>query len=151
MKVVNIKLIDGKRTPLIEEVPDDWRRCSVTGEYRPYEEFCDSAGNYARTNALEAYNMPFVEMQRTKAQIQTLIDDSTEYNSLCSELHKEKLREEFIQHSLTIKQLILKLQEYDQDKLVTITCDRDAAGFDFQEDEYLGVKFLSLNDIDVGY
>lgn len=151
MKVVNIKLIDGKRTPLIEEVPDDWCRCSITGEYRPYDEFCDSAGNYASTNALEAYHMPFDEMKKVKFEVHYLINYSSEYKNLYAELRKEKLREEFIKNSLTIKQLILKLQEYDQDKLVTITCNRDPAGFDFREDEYLGVKFLSLNDIDVGY
>ena len=151
MKVVNIKLIDGKRMPLIEEVPNDWRQCTVTGEYRPFEEFCDSDGKYVRTNALEAYHMPFDEMKKVKFEVHYLINYSSEYKNLYAELRKEKLREEFVKNSLTIKQLILKLQEYDQDKLVTITCNRDPAGFDFQEDEYLGVKFLSLNDIDVGY
>lgn len=150
MKVVNIKLINGKRTPLIEEVPASWRKCSVTGEYRPYEEFCDSDGKLSRTNCTFSYLLPSKEWDAIENEVET-IQKSKEYQTLVKKIQDDSDREDFIKNCLTIKQLILKLQEHDQDMPVTITCNRDPAGFDFQEDEYLGVKFLSLNDIDVDY
>jgi hypothetical protein len=51
MKIVNI--IDGN--PQIAEVPDDYIRCSISGEFRPRSEFCDENGIQTRTNCTSTY------------------------------------------------------------------------------------------------
>ena len=51
MKIVNI--IDG--IPQMMEVPDDYIRCSISGEFRPRSEFCDENGIQTRTNCTSTY------------------------------------------------------------------------------------------------
>ena len=150
MKVVNIKLIIDKRVALIEEVPNNWRQCSVTGEFRPHEEFCNSEGKLSRTNCTFSYLLPSKEWDAIEKEVDT-IKKSQEYKILVKKIQDDTDRQEFIKNTLTIREFILKLQEYDQDKLVTISCDRAPVGFDFQDRKYLGVDFLSLNDIDAGH
>lgn len=59
MKTV-VHIIDEK--VVVSEVPDEWIRCSVTGEFRPFEEFCGDGKDYqTRTNCTRAYMMPLSE------------------------------------------------------------------------------------------
>lgn len=60
MKIVNItydsEYLHG--TPQIMEVPDDYIRCSISGELRPKSEFCNDAGVQTRTNCVRTYFVP---------------------------------------------------------------------------------------------
>lgn len=49
---------------VISQVPDDWIECSVTGEYRPPEEFRKEGETHqTRTNCTRAYLMPVKEWE----------------------------------------------------------------------------------------
>lgn len=58
MKVAHI--IDEK--VVVSEVPDNWIKCSVLGEFRPPEEYRNEGEDYqSRTNCTRAYMMPTSE------------------------------------------------------------------------------------------
>jgi len=51
------------------EVPLDWIKCSVSGEYRPHQEFRNEDQHYqSRTNCTRTYMMSSAEMQALSKQ-----------------------------------------------------------------------------------
>lgn len=75
MKTV-IHIVDGQ--VVRSQVPNDWIKCTVTGEYRPPEEFQDEGIDYqTRTNCTRSYYMSREEMDQCRGlqkQLQPEID-----------------------------------------------------------------------------
>lgn len=129
MKVVNMKvvnIIDGN--PLIQEVPDDWIRCLVSGEFRPQDEFVTD-GRW-RTNCKRTYELPTVDMHNLSAETK-LVKNSEEFKKLQSFLQKEKA---FEQNSISVKEMIKHLQSLPEGSRLIMT----------QEGYYADGKFANI-------
>ena len=73
MKVVNII----NHELVISDVGDDWIRCSVSGEFRPPEEYCRD-GKMVRTNCIRTYKLSGREYDLEKENSTKLLS-STEF------------------------------------------------------------------------
>jgi hypothetical protein len=66
-----VHIVDGQ--VVRAEVPRDWIVCSISGEYRPPEEFREEGkDNQSRTNCTRTYLMTVSEMELLRAQIKKL-------------------------------------------------------------------------------
>lgn len=116
-KVVNI--IDG--VPQIMEVPDNYVQCSISGEFRPPEEFM-RGGEIVRTNCTRTYEMPSDDMEVLRRKI-FFVKHSPEYSKLVNGLRSEVAS---IEWSIPAQQMIdwLKtLVEHNPNARVCITQD----------------------------
>ena len=102
-KVVNIIGL----VPQIVSVPDDYMRCSVSGEMRPKSEFCNDLGVFTSTNCLKTYMMPPADMVNLDAQTKSVID-SVRFKQLTHRLRKEQ---EYISCSIPIDDMIESLRK----------------------------------------
>ena len=119
--VLHIK--DGK--PLIEEVPSDWIECSISGEYRPAEEFRkEGEDSQSRTNCTRTYEMPYDEMQKEKTRKED-IKLSYEYKELKQKFEeiqkKKRFTSDLKSNAMTVEDLISILQEYNPKALIVGT------------------------------
>lgn len=112
MLVVNI--IDG--VPSIQNVPDNYLRCSVSGEFRPVEEF-ETNGVRSRTNCERTFKMPYEEMQALTAQTKQQMQ-SIGFKKL---LNKLTTQITFRDNSIAVKDLIAQLQELPDNARIVIT------------------------------
>jgi len=81
MKTV-IHVVNEKITQ--EEVPDDYILCSISGEYRPKDEFCTDE-KMTRTNCYRTYIAKSEDNTALRAKVK-VIQDSNEYRVKCNEL-----------------------------------------------------------------
>jgi len=88
------------------EVPTDWILCSVSGEYRPPEEYCKQGEQHqSRTNCTRTYLMPLNEMK--------LLSDSVKQLGRALEKMKAEVRHEMQDKNagMPIADYITMLQE----------------------------------------
>lgn len=66
-----VHIVDGQVTRA--EVPSDWILCSISGEYRPTEEFHNEGEDHqSRTNCTKTYLMTISEMELMRTQVKKL-------------------------------------------------------------------------------
>ena len=108
------------KTPVIQEVPDDYLLCSISGEFRPRIEFCNSEGVYCRTNCTGTYMMTCNEMSTLETEI-SAIKKSHKYGELLTLLCKEQV---YYAGSISIDSIIsdlLELKAKDPGARIVIT------------------------------
>lgn len=130
MLVVNI--ING--VPSISSVPENYIRCSVSGEFRAVSEF-ETNGVRSRTNCERTYKMPTEDMQKLSAQTKK-VQDSLEYRKLERELTAQVT---FYNGSIAVKDLIAQLQELPDNARIVIT----------QEGYYADGKLAEIHEPDI--
>ena len=101
-----INLIDFD--PIMMDVPSDWERCSVTGEFRPPEEFYNVGDNRkTRTNCTRSYMMSSEETRECKEKTR-LVTASRKFANLTTALaHSINYNE----NSVSIDEMLSALQE----------------------------------------
>lgn len=116
MKTV-IHIID--TTPIISELPDDWIECSVTGEYRPPEEYRSFGKDYqTRTNCTKSYEMTF-DLNKEASDKTKEIKKSREYKLLEKKLcNTQENKNQGIPVSVMIDSLMELLKDNPSARLV---------------------------------
>lgn len=107
---LQLHVVDGQ--PVIEEIPTNWILCSVSYEFRPPEEYMRD-GVQCRTNCLRTYMMPMEEMNALKEKTQEIVLSSA-YRAKYRELREIIERQELRKSSISIQDMIAKLQEIAQ-------------------------------------
>ena len=144
-KVVNI--VEG--ICKIDSVPDDWVRCSVSGEYRPKEEYFNSDGFISRTNCERTYCMPLEEMQKL-SRVTKEITQSPLFCDLSKSIEKE---ESLKNYSISVLEFIEKLNDLPKDSRLVVTqagyyADGELAEIFFPQEysEVDGVKYYEIGN-----
>ena len=143
-KVVEVHEIDGEYKYVINEVPEDWRMCSVLQKYFPYESFCRN-GQLDRTNSEETYQLPFGEMQKLSDEVKMYCFSDkgvNDYRRLLVELETQRMQN-YLRNTTKVKDLIEKLKEFDQELPVVYDNTYFGAIEPFEE-VHKGVKVLCL-------
>ena len=107
---LQLHIVNGQ--PVIEEIPVNWIMCSVSGEFRPPEEFMRD-GVQCRTNCYRTFMMPFEEMNALKEQTREIFLSSA-YRFKYRELREIVEKQELLKSSISIQDMIAKLQEIAQ-------------------------------------
>ena len=110
------------KIPVIQEVPNNYILCSISGEYRPKEEYTSNGTEQTRTNCTSTYLMSTEESKVLKLETEK-IKLSNSYQNLRRELHNEQL---LFNNSVSIDFLIEELQkirEVDKTAQIVITQD----------------------------
>lgn len=110
------------KTPIIQEVPDSYILCSISGEYRAKEEYTSNGVFQTRTNCTSTYLMPTKDMEALELEVQK-IRLSKAYTELQRGLKKER---ELFHNSLSIDFLIQELQKIkdsNEDARIVVTQD----------------------------
>jgi hypothetical protein len=92
--------------PSIMDVPGEYIRCSVSGEFRRPSEFCNDAGKQDRTNCIGTYLLPSGEFAKMKESLRLCLL-SSKYKSLTKKLEKEQ---DYARESNLIDDVIAMLQ-----------------------------------------
>lgn len=80
-----VHIVEGQVTRA--EVPKDWNLCSISGEYRPPEEFRNEGEDHqSRTNCTKTYLMTISEMELMRTQVKKL---QPAVNKMTAALHHE--------------------------------------------------------------
>jgi predicted phage-related endonuclease len=117
------------------EVPKDWILCSISGEYRPPEEFRNEGQvQQSRTNCTRTYLMSIGEMELLKAQVKRLQPAVAEMTAEVQHEMQEKTA------GMSIAEYIAVLQEFAIN-------NPDARIVDLWDDE---VCYPSINQVE-GY
>lgn len=107
-RVVHLKNFE----PAIEEIPTNWIRCSVLGEFRPPEEFMRD-GKQVRTNCEAAYRMKLADMKAATLKA-AAAEKSPRWTALMESLRAEvRLRcqdDEMNRNSVDVEVLIEQLK-----------------------------------------
>lgn len=125
MLVVNIVglMPDGSYDAIrIDDVPNDFRMCSQTGEYLPQTEFGlkildDGTTRISRTNCERTYNMSKDDYNAIYESLKQVLK-SKEYLA-----QKQRLtnRQNMLYNTMKIRDMIEALQKLDPDDLVCVT------------------------------
>jgi hypothetical protein len=103
---------------LIQKVPDDWRECSVSGEWRPLEEFgLNDNGNATRTNCTRTYMMNTDDYKATKEAFEKL-KSSGDYKAKEALIKKNA---NLMCNTMRIGDLIASLGKLNPEDFVCIT------------------------------
>jgi hypothetical protein len=116
MKIVNI--IDS--TPLIMEVPGDYIRCSISGEFRPRDEFCNDAGVQTRTNCTSTYLSKYTDNAVLSARTADIMC-SMPFKSLVKQLQRSRELEANSIHIADMIATLLDLQSKNPQTRLVIT------------------------------
>lgn len=101
----------------IDEVPLDWIRCSVSREYRPLEEFCDSDGRFVRTNCTKTSEMD----SETLSQYRIACDTAVKSVNYTNQLARYMADRDAIGSSILVSDLIAALSVLPADSRVCMT------------------------------
>jgi len=105
--VVNIiEDLDDNLLAVIQDVPESWRECSVTGEWRPKEEFMKD-GVLVRTNCEKSYNMSSDEMTTRNSKTNEF-KKSVQYKNAVKRL---EFTCDLNENSISVKDMIESLSE----------------------------------------
>lgn len=121
MLVVNLKCLnsDGSYQFLeIENIPDDYLQCTVTGEWLDRKEFCNEGeANIVRTNCFRSYCMSSEEISRTKKHYKD-ITLGAEFRGLSQKVSQYiNMRS----NSISVKDMIEALSKLNPDDLLIVT------------------------------
>lgn len=98
-----LHIVDGKIT--VSVIPSHWLQCSVSGEFRPPDEFVSAQG-HRRTNCTRTYNLPRDEYDLEKLRTQQTFA-SAEYRKIAA--HRE-LMWSLKEYSVSVEDMIRCLQ-----------------------------------------
>jgi hypothetical protein len=128
-----VHIVDGE--VVRAEVPTDWILCSISGEYRPPEEYRNAGeAQQSRTNCTRTYLMPIDEMMLVKALIKKLAPAVAKMSAAMYKENKE------LKAGLSIAECIAMLQEFaaanpnarivdNYDRCMDIPCINQVDGF----------------------
>jgi hypothetical protein len=113
-----MKIIHDLLRAELREVPDDYDRCTVCGEYFPPDQFKNPGEERrSRTNCTSCYNRPWEEMQGLKAQTQLLIERNRFRNEKI--VKQLKARE----YSISVEEMIENLSKLPAGSRLLVTQD----------------------------
>ena len=128
-----------KRVQLLEivDVPEDYKCCSVCGEYKPVYDYKNNDGDIYRTNCKSCYELPYNDMIAKKQAVKSMLD-LPENKKIVSLLYKKIY---ILNNAITKQEIIARMMEILEQ---TRALPDDALFVSYTWDDYDGYELCPV-------